>query len=261
MQESVVCHRDGYLTSFRDHRTVRLPSVKDRRHTVDLSPVTETDPAPAPFAVLWDMDGTIVDTEPYWMIAQGELVASYGGTWTHEAAMTLVGSGLDRTARILQEFGVRMEGDAIIELLSSRVMDQVTERAPWRPGAVEMLRELHDAGVPQALVTMSIGRMAHHIAGLLPFEPFAAVVSADDVTEMKPHPEPYLRAADALGVDISRCVAIEDSVTGVTSAVASGAAVVGVQHLLPLDDSGAHVVWPTLDGHRAAELGAMLVRA
>jgi HAD superfamily hydrolase (TIGR01509 family) len=220
--------------------------------------VTETAPSLAPSAVLWDMDGTVVDTEPYWMLAQEELVSSFGGSWTHEAAMTLVGSGLDRTARILQEFGVEMEGQAIIEHLSSRVMEQISERAPWRPGAVELLRELHDAGVPQALVTMSIGRMARHVAQLLPFEPFAAVISADDVTLMKPDPEPYLIGAAALGADIAHCVAIEDSVTGVTSAVASGAAVIGVEHLLPLDDSGAHVVWPTLDGHDAADLATVL---
>ncbi|MFB2582670.1 HAD family hydrolase [Herbiconiux sp. P15] len=220
--------------------------------------MTETHPAPVPSAVLWDMDGTIVDTEPYWMLAQERLVASYGGQWTHEAAMTLVGSGLDRSAAILQEFGVDMPGDEIIQLLSTQVMEQISERAPWRPGAVELLSALHDAGVPQALVTMSIGRMAKHVAELLPFAPFGAVISADEVTRSKPHPEPYLLGATALGVDIAHAVAIEDSVTGVTSAVASGAAVIGVEHLLALDDSGAHVIWPTLDGRGIEDLSAVL---
>jgi HAD superfamily hydrolase (TIGR01509 family) len=207
------------------------------------------------------MDGTIVDTEPYWMLAQEKLVESYGGTWTHEAAMTLVGSGLDRSARIMQEFGVDMPAQEIIELLSSRVMDQISENVPWRPGALELLTTLHDAGVPQALVTMSIGRMAHHVASYIPFAAFATVVSADVVTESKPHPEAYLTAAAALEVDIARSVAIEDSVTGVTSAVASGAAVIGVEHLLPLDDSGASVIWPTLAGRTPADLADVLAAA
>ncbi|MGD8194646.1 HAD family hydrolase [Herbiconiux sp. P18] len=211
-----------------------------------------------PAAVLWDMDGTIVDTEPYWMRAQGDLVAAFGGTWTHEAAMTLVGSGLERSARLLQEHGVDMEVQPIIELLSTRVMEQITERMPWRPGALELLQEVHAAGIPMALVTMSIGRMARHVADRIPFPAFAVVVSADEVTESKPHPEAYLTAARQLGVDIERSVAIEDSVTGVASAVASGATTVGVEHLLPLADSGAAVVWPTLAGRGLDDLSAVL---
>jgi HAD superfamily hydrolase (TIGR01509 family) len=204
------------------------------------------------------MDGTIVDTEPYWMRAQEQLVESYGGTWTHEAAMTLVGSGLDRSARIMQEFGVEMPAQDIIELLSTRVMEQISENVPWRPGALELLTALHEAGVPQALVTMSIGRMARHVADFIPVASFATVISADVVVESKPHPEAYLRAASDLGVEIRQCVAIEDSVTGVTSAVASGATVIGVEHLLSLDDSGATVIWHTLAGRTPDDLAAVL---
>jgi HAD superfamily hydrolase (TIGR01509 family) len=204
------------------------------------------------------MDGTIVDTEPYWMESQERLVESFGGSWTHEAAMTLVGSGLDRSAAILQEFGVRMPADDIIQLLSTQVMEQISVQVPWRPGALELLTAVHEAGIPQALVTMSIGRMAHHVADYIPFDAFGTVVSADVVTEMKPHPEAYLTAAAKLGVDITGCVAIEDSVTGVTSAVASGAAVIGVQHLLNLDDSGAHRIWSTLEGRTPDDLARVL---
>lgn len=211
-----------------------------------------------PTALLWDMDGTIVDTEPYWMRAQEELVSSFGGTWSHEAAMTLVGSGLDRTARILQEHGVEMESQPIIELLSTRVMEQISERMPWQPGALELLTEAHDAGIPMALVTMSIGRMAQHVADHIPFPAFSTVVSADVVTMSKPHPEAYLTAAERLGIDIAGAVAIEDSPTGVASAVASGATVIGVEHLLTLAGTDAHVVWPTLAGRGLAEVAAVL---
>ncbi|QJU53514.1 HAD family phosphatase [Herbiconiux sp. KACC 21604] len=214
--------------------------------------------APAPAAVLWDMDGTIVDTEPYWMRAEAALVESFGGTWTHEAAMTLVGSALDRSAAILQDFGVALPAGEIIDRLSSSVMEQVTIQVPWRPGAVELLEGLHALGVPQALVTMSIGRMARHVAARIPFDAFQVIVSADDVEQGKPHPEAYLTAADALGVDIARSVALEDSVTGVTSAVASGAVVVGVEHLLNLDDTGAHRIWQTLAGRTPDDLAVVL---
>lgn len=231
--------------------------MRPDRNAVDLTPVTES-PLALPAAVLWDMDGTIVDTEPYWMRAQEKLVESFGGTWTHEAAMTLVGSGLDRSARIMQEFGVDMPADEIIQLLSTRVMEQISKHVPWRPGALELLTALHGRGVPQALVTMSIGRMARHVADFAPADVFATIVSADAVTEMKPHPEAYLTAAATLGVDIAHTVAIEDSVTGVTSAVASGAAVIGVQHLLNLDDSGADRIWTTLEGVTPDDLAAVL---
>jgi HAD superfamily hydrolase (TIGR01509 family) len=204
------------------------------------------------------MDGTIVDTEPYWMQAQEDLVESFGGTWTRETAMTLIGSGLDRSARILQEFGVEMDAEAIIQLLSDRVMESITKRVPWRPGALDLLRELHERGIPMAMVTMSIGRMAEHVRGYVPFDAFEAVISGDDVRESKPDPEPYLIAAAALDVNILDCVAIEDSVTGVTSAVASGAAVVGVEHLLPLEDAGAQQIWTTLEGHTVDDLAAVL---
>lgn len=212
--------------------------------------MTETTPA----AVLWDMDGTIVDTEPYWMQAEGDLVASFGGTWTHDDAMTLIGSGLDRSARILQEFGVELPIREIIERLTSQVMDEISRQVPWRPGALELLTALHEAGVPQALVTMSIDRMARHVAGYAPEGVFGTIVSADTVTQSKPHPEAYLTAAGILGVDITQTLALEDSPTGVSSAVASGAVVIGVEHLLNLDDTGADRVWPTLGGRSIADL-------
>lgn len=194
------------------------------------------------------MDGTIVDTEPYWMSAEEGLVARFGGSWTHEDAMTLVGSGLERSALILQQHGVELGADEIIAELTEIVMTRISESVPWRPGARELLRALRDAGVPSALVTMSIGVMAEHVRSFIPFDAFDVVVSGDSVANAKPHPEAYLRAADLLGVDIADCVAIEDSLPGVTSAAASGAVTIGVPHLLSLDDSPATVLWPSLDG-------------
>lgn len=207
-----------------------------------------------PAAVLWDMDGTIVDTEPYWMVAEEALVGSFGGTWTHEDGLRLVGNGLPDSARILQEAGVDLPAGEIIDRLSDRVMEQILVEVPWRPGARELLREIREAGVPTALVTMSIGRMARQVADAVPFDAFDHVVAGDDVARSKPHPEAYLAAARLLGVDIRDCVAIEDSAPGVASATASGATVIAVPHHVPLPADDAYALWDTLAGRTLADL-------
>jgi HAD superfamily hydrolase (TIGR01509 family) len=206
------------------------------------------------------MDGTIVDTEPYWMRAESELVAEHGGTWTHEQGMQLVGSGLVQSARILQEAGVALSVDAIIETLTDRVLAQVDDAVPWRPGARELIAELGDAGVPVGLVTMSIRRMALQIAAAVGEGAFAVVIAGDDVEHPKPHPQPYLLAAERLGVPIGDCVAVEDSQFGLTSAIASGAAAIGVPLHLTLPEGPTHELWPTLVGRTLADLAAALDR-
>jgi HAD superfamily hydrolase (TIGR01509 family) len=214
--------------------------------------------APLPSAVLWDMDGTLVDSEPYWIEAETDLIHSFGGDWSHEEAMQLVGSGLWHSARIIQAKGVTLSEDEIIDRLTDRVIERLTERVPWRPGARQLLTAVREAGIPTALVTMSISRMAHHVADRVGFDAFDAVVAGDEVTHAKPHPEPYLRGAQLLGVDIARAVAIEDSSTGVASALASGATVIGVPFLLDLNDSGAHALWDTLDGRGVDDLARLV---
>ncbi|CAN5172053.1 HAD family hydrolase [soil metagenome] len=209
-----------------------------------------------PAGVLWDMDGTIVDTEPYWFAAQTDLVAAFGGTWTFEDGLTLVGSGLWHSAAVLQDRGVEMDSDAIVELLSDRVLERVNERVPWRPGARQLLSELRSAGIPTALVTMSIRRMAEHIASVIPFDAFDAVIAGDDGGHAKPHPEPYLRGAAALGVEIGDCVAFEDSSTGLAAAVASGAVSIGVPLHNPLAEGLGYEIWPTLEGRTLADVAA-----
>ena len=212
-----------------------------------------------PAAVLWDMDGTLVDTEQYWMKAQEELVAAWGGEWTHDDGLTLVGSGLWHAARIFQSRGVHLTEDEIIGHLTDRVLEQIDRYGPpWRPGARELLSELREAGVPTALVTMSVRRMAEHIAGQLGFDGFDTVVSGDDVTHAKPHPEAYLVAAERLGVDPADCVAIEDSAPGSASAVAAGAIVIAVPFVLPLPESDQYTLWESLDGRTVAQLAALL---
>ena len=201
------------------------------------------------------MDGTLVNTEPYWMTAEHALVESYGGTWSHEEGLQLVGSGLWHSARILQAKGVELGEQAIIDRLTDQVIDQlVNEGIPWRPGAHELLLELRTAGITTALVTMSTSKMAHHVADRLGFVGFDVIVSSDDVTHSKPHPEPYLMAAELLGVNIADCLALEDSEPGIASASASGAVTVGVPFMIDIAESPEYTLWPTLAGRGVSDL-------
>lgn len=187
-----------------------------------------------PAALLLDMDGTLIDSEPYWMQAEQDLVAQHGGTWTHEDALALVGNPLELSAHTLQRAGVRLEVGEIVDFLLTSVAEQVRAHVPWRPGARELLVTARDAGIPCALVTMSYRVLADCLLQVAPHGAFDASVCGDDVTHGKPDPEPYLRAADLLGVDVRACVAIEDSPPGISSALASGAATLGVPAIVPV---------------------------
>jgi HAD superfamily hydrolase (TIGR01509 family) len=213
---------------------------------------------PLPAAVLWDMDGTLVDTEPFWMAAEMPLVESVGGSWSHEQALSLVGLGLEDSARIFQDAGVRMSVRDIIDRLTDDVMNTLAvEGVPFRPGARELLAALRAAGVKTALVTMSMRRMATTIVDLIDFDAFDLVVAGDDVSRPKPFPDPYLQACEALGVDVRDTVALEDSPNGLRSAVASGASVIGIPHMVSLAGTGAHVLWPTLEGRTVEDVAAV----
>ena len=209
-----------------------------------------------PKAVLWDMDGTLVDTEPYWIAAEKRLVASFGRSWTDEQSLQLVGNDLEGSAAVLQGAGVAMPVSAIVERLTDEVIAQLAEHGvPFRPGAKELLSSLRALGVKTAIVTMSRHRMAERVVDAIDFDAFDAVLGGDDVERPKPFPDPYLAGAAALGVDIRDCVALEDSPTGLASAVASGAASIGVEHLVPLEDIGAREVWKSLAGRTPEDLG------
>lgn len=208
-------------------RTAGQAGVRRRRDASHL---------PLPEAVLWDMDGTLVNTEPHWMHAETALAERHGGTWTEADGLTIVGTSLPYMAQQLRHrAGVPGTDDEIIATLLDAVIEHIQEEGvPWRPGVPEMLTALRDAGVPCALVTMSYAALAHTIADAAPEGSMRAIVSGDMVCRGKPHPEPYLTAAHWLGVDIRRCVVFEDSPTGLASAEASGARVVGVQLFVPL---------------------------
>jgi HAD superfamily hydrolase (TIGR01509 family) len=208
-----------------------------------------------PAAVLWDMDGTLVDTEPYWIAAEHELVAEHGGVWTDEHAHALVGNPLLVSAEYIRlHGGVALAPAQIVEHLLDRVVAAVDRHVPWRPGVPELLAELADAAVPCALVTMSYARLTAAVTRHLPPGTFRAVVSGDEVRHGKPDPEAYLTAAARLGVPPADCLAIEDSPAGIASAEAAGVPVVAVPHVVPLPPGPGRVVVPTLAGTTVAEL-------
>ena len=212
-----------------------------------------------PAAVLFDMDGTLVDTEPYWMECEYALVESFGGTWSDHHAHAIVGGDLIASATYIRDHGpVPLEPEAIVHRLLDGVVERVGRHVPWRPGARDLLFELRDLGVPCALVTMSWRRLAQAVVDALPPGTFAAVVTGDEVDRPKPFPDPYLRAADLLGVAPARCVALEDSPTGVASAVAAGVPTLAVQHLVPLQPGPGRTVVHGLTGWTAAGLGTLL---
>lgn len=193
---------------------------------------TTTPRSALPAAVLWDMDGTLIDTEPFWMAAEVELAQAWDAPWTHDDAAAMVGSPMSVAAAALRARGVGLADDEIRDFLNARVAAGVEERLPWQPGALALLEALRDAGVPQALVTSSYRVLGEPFARRAGF--FGAVVCGDDVTHAKPDPEPYLTAARLLGVDVEACVALEDSRSGVASALASGACTIGIEVVQPV---------------------------
>ncbi|MEO6471962.1 MAG: HAD family phosphatase [Aeromicrobium sp.] len=198
-------------------------------------------------AVLWDLDGTVVDTEPLWMDAEQELADAHGKTWTQEDGLKLVGNSLIESGIYIQKrLEIDMSPEEIVDYLVRRLSRRLKEGPiSWRPGARELLNALKSEGVPMALVTMSYKSIADPIVEHLPFD---AVVTGDAVTHGKPHPEPYLKAAELLGVDPSECVAIEDSGTGAASAHAAGCQVLVVPHFVNVADAPRRTETPTLVG-------------
>lgn len=215
-----------------------------------------------PPAVLWDMDGTIVDTQEYWYRAENGFLQEHGTSLTPEIAEEIIGTDLKYGATLLKEH-------AQSDWPTQRVMDYIMESmvsqlqvsgVPFQPGAWELLKEFHSRGVPQALVTMSWKQITDPILATFEFNPFSYVVTGDSVPRGKPHPDPYLKGAQMLGVPIEQCVAVEDSPTGVRSAVASGAQVFVLQGDAPVPQEWGHRHISSLLDVTTADFAAMSVR-
>ncbi|HEX4701514.1 MAG TPA: HAD family phosphatase [Pseudonocardiaceae bacterium] len=214
-------------------------------------------------AVLWDMDGTLVDSEKIWTVALAELMARLGSGLTDELRVSLVGSNMRRsTLLLLAHAEISPTPDAIEDVerwLDERMTVLFRADLPWRPGARAALRSVRDAGVRTALVTSTERSLTEIALDSIGRDFFDVTVCGDEVGGLnKPHPRPYLAAAELLGVDPRYCVAVEDSVAGVTSARAAGCTVLVVPAEAPVPPGERLVLRESLVGVTAELLAALL---
>jgi HAD superfamily hydrolase (TIGR01509 family) len=239
------------------------PGIDPQLDVTDAHPFTPESAATVsrPAAVLWDMDGTLVDTEPYWIDSEFNLAERHGAQWSREQALNLVGRDLLDAGRYIREhMGIDLTPEQIVDDLLDGVVARVRTEVPWRPGALDLLATLRDASVPCALVTMSYQRFVAPILEHLAPETFRVVVTGDVLTNGKPHPEPYLTAAAALGVAAADCIAIEDSSTGVTSAETAGCMVLVVPNHVTVSTGSRRIFRDSLVGIGLDDLSAMCRR-
>ncbi|MGN6031616.1 MAG: HAD family hydrolase [Thermomicrobiales bacterium] len=187
--------------------------------------------------VLWDMDGTLVNTEPRWIEGQMLLATEFDVRWREEDALSTVGKPMPVSAAMLRERGVPLTVEQIIERQLAHVVASLADGIPWLPGAWALLTALRTSGIPCALVTMAYRPVAERVAAGAPEGAFVAVVAGDDVANGKPHPEPYLTGAARIGVDPAACVAVEDTLNGTLSAEAAGCPMLVVRGVTPVPAS------------------------
>jgi HAD superfamily hydrolase (TIGR01509 family) len=195
-------------------------------------------------AVLFDMDGTLVDSEKVWSVGLDELAAHLGGTLSGAARHAMVGTSMIESMQILHDDIGRpeLDPDASVEYLETRVAELFADGLIWRPGAARLLAAVRAAGIPTALVTATRRHLVEVALVTIGAHHFDAVVAGDDLDETKPHPAPYRTAAALVGADARRSVAIEDSPNGIASARAAGCVVLGV----PCDVGLGHLDGVTL---------------
>jgi HAD superfamily hydrolase (TIGR01509 family) len=200
-------------------------------------------------AVLFDMDGLLVDTEPLWFEVESSVMAQLGGEWTAADQRALIGGSLPRTVSYLID---RASGPAaaaseaeIADWLLGGMTDLLRSRdVTPLPGAVELIGAVRAAGLPYALVTSSEPVIVDAVLGALALHEvaFDVIVSGADVRNPKPHPEPYQLAAALVGADPRCCVALEDSPNGVASAEAAGCVTVAVPGMAPIAEQPGRLI-------------------
>lgn len=194
-----------------------------------------------PAAVLWDMDGTLIDSDGLWLASEravycesmSERSRAEVPELSAAAERALEGASLPECARVLKAEGVSLPQEAIIEHLVSAVEHELVAGGgiPWAAGAVALLMSLVEAGVPSVLVTGTPMRVVRHVLEAAPSGSFAGAITGDNPLPAKPAPDRYRAAADMVGANIADCLVFEDSVTGIRAGLAAGAAVVAVTDL------------------------------
>jgi len=210
-------------------------------------------------AVMFDMDGLLVDSEPLWFLAEQAVMSRLGGTWSPGDQQVLVGGSMETTVSYLLSKGTRSAPRATVArwLIETMVDLLTTQPLPVMPGAVELLNEVRAAGLPHALVTSSEPEIVDAVLSRLGAGAFPVVVCAADVASTKPDPEIYLLAAEKLAVDPQRCIALEDSPNGVAAAEAAGYLAVAIPSVVPIPAGPGRVVLGSLAGVTLDDLARM----
>ena len=200
-------------------------------------------------AIFFDMDGTLINSEPQWMLAETELMAEYGHAWTIEDQRYCLGGPLTKVGIYMSKLAGSVESPEFFhEELVRRTIRAFEQEIEYMPGAFELLMESIEAGIAVGLVTASPAPMMRATLSRFPEGLFNVTISGDDVALTNPSPECYILAAKTLGVNIENCIILEDSITGVAAASASGAFVIAIPHLVSIEESPRLKVLQTLDG-------------
>jgi len=189
-------------------------------------------------AVFFDMDGLMVDSEPEWFLSEVEVTKPFGYTWLEADQIACLGGPLSKVGQYMFD---KCERQHSPEYFTQALIDtQVTRmrgNTPTMPGAVELVKELQSHGIKTALVSASPRNIVDAVLDNLGHDLFPFSISSDDVAKTKPDPESYLKAAEMSGSNISNCLVFEDSITGMSAAIASGAYLIGVPHLVSIEES------------------------
>ncbi|MDT3438011.1 MULTISPECIES: HAD family phosphatase [unclassified Pseudofrankia] len=182
-----------------------------------------------PRAVVFDMDGVLIDSEQVWDAVRRELVAERGGRWAPDSTRVMMGMSTPEWAAYLVSLGIGMTADDAVDEVLRRLGERYGDAPPLIDGAVGAVRALAAAGLPLAVASSSprpVIELVLRSAGL--DGEFRTFVSSEEAGRGKPAPDVYLEAARRLGVPAAHCVAVEDSTNGVRAAVAAGMRVIVV---------------------------------
>jgi HAD superfamily hydrolase (TIGR01509 family) len=199
-------------------------------------------------AAFFDMDGLFLDSEPQWHQSQQELCARYGYSWDDEDQRICIGGPLSRVGIYISQMCAHdMSGADVVEELTQMMLVKLSSKATLMPGALDAVNRVREI-MPVALVSASPRNLMDAALSTLPPEFFSFTISADDVERTKPFPDPYLEAAKRMSVDPDECVVFEDSLTGITSALEAGCAVIAVPHYVEVVESQKVKVIESLEG-------------
>ena len=195
-------------------------------------------------AVLFDLDGLLVDSEPVWYEVESAVVIGLGGVWGHEHQAACIGGTLDASCRYMIEVaGAQSTVEELTDRLLTEMVNRFTSSLPIHEGALQLVDGVRAAGVPTGLVSSSYRVLIDAALHLLGGFRFDVSVAGDEITRGKPDPMPYLTACERLGVRPAGCVVVEDAINGVVSAEAAGCVVVAVPSVAPIAPApGRHVI-------------------